>query len=423
MATVLIAWELGAGLGHLVQLLPLAHGLARRGHRVYAALRDLSKAEGVFGPKAVQFLQAPYKSSQPRAPIRPPATFGQILHNVSFSDVPELRTLTAAWRNLYHLVRPDLVVFDHSPTALLAARAGGDAMRRVVIGSGFCVPPDVSPMQVLRRTPNGDPQKVAADEAALLRRINHLLGEWGRQPLERVTQLYGDVDETFLVTFPELDHFQGRRGTEYRGPALQAHGKEPQWPAPGGAGRLKIYAYLKNFDALPALLEALKKSGHATIVVVDGIPAALSRQFACETLRFEDRPLDIARVAQECDLAILNAGHGTSASMLLAGKPVLQVPIYLEQGLLAKAVERQIGAGLEASHKDGAEVVAKFEQMLASDQYAAAARAFAARYATFDAARENRRMLERLETLLPRKAPPSPFPAATWSSTPVGPVA
>jgi UDP:flavonoid glycosyltransferase YjiC (YdhE family) len=37
MATILLTWELGAGLGHLVNLLPLARGLLQRGHRVYAA--------------------------------------------------------------------------------------------------------------------------------------------------------------------------------------------------------------------------------------------------------------------------------------------------------------------------------------------------------------------------------------------------
>ena len=48
MGSVLLTWELGAGLGHLVNLLPLARGLAERGHRVTAMLRDLSQAEKVF---------------------------------------------------------------------------------------------------------------------------------------------------------------------------------------------------------------------------------------------------------------------------------------------------------------------------------------------------------------------------------------
>ena len=402
MSTVLIAWELGAGLGHLVQLLPLAHGLARRGHRVFVALRDLSKAEQVFGARAVSFLQAPYKAGPPRSMVRPCVTFAHVMFNVGFGEVPELRTLSTAWQNLYKFVRPDLILFDHSPTALLASRPLGRAVRRVVIGSGFCVPPDVSPTPVLRPAAKCDPGKLAADEEGLLRRINFLLGEWRQPPLERVTQLYGEADETFLVTFPEFDHFPGRAGARYRGPSLQARGRPPQWPAPPRPGGRKIYAYLKNFDALPALLEALARSPHSSIIVCDNIPAG-ARRYASETLRLEDRPLDIAGVARECDLAILNAGHGTTASMLLAGKAVLLVPIYLEQGLLARAVEQTIGAGLVASHKDGADVRAKLERVLAPGNYerhAAAARDFAARHADFDPLIENEGMLARLEELL-----------------------
>lgn len=46
MATVLVTWELGGGLGHLLPLEPLVRGLSERGHRVAVALRDLSRAGG-----------------------------------------------------------------------------------------------------------------------------------------------------------------------------------------------------------------------------------------------------------------------------------------------------------------------------------------------------------------------------------------
>jgi hypothetical protein len=43
MATLLYAWELGGGVGHLANLLSLARGLCERGYRVVASLRDLSQ--------------------------------------------------------------------------------------------------------------------------------------------------------------------------------------------------------------------------------------------------------------------------------------------------------------------------------------------------------------------------------------------
>jgi hypothetical protein len=50
MSTILLTWESGGGLGHLLQMMPLATALVKRGHRVHVALRNLSSAAAeVFG--------------------------------------------------------------------------------------------------------------------------------------------------------------------------------------------------------------------------------------------------------------------------------------------------------------------------------------------------------------------------------------
>src|SRR4051794_14012883 len=118
MATVLMAWELGAGLGHLQRLRPGAEQLLRRGHRGYAAVRDLSRAGTVFRELDVKLLQAPQKLRPPPSEFKPPLTFPHILHNTGFADLIELAAMAGAWRNLLELVRPNVVLFDHSPTAL-----------------------------------------------------------------------------------------------------------------------------------------------------------------------------------------------------------------------------------------------------------------------------------------------------------------
>jgi len=66
MANILLAWELGGGLGHLSALRPMVTGLAEKGHRVFAALRDLSRADRMFGAVEVSFLQAPFRSRRGR---------------------------------------------------------------------------------------------------------------------------------------------------------------------------------------------------------------------------------------------------------------------------------------------------------------------------------------------------------------------
>ena len=40
---------------------------------------------------------------------------------------------------------------------------------------------------------------------------------------------------------------------------------------------------------------------------------------------------------EQCDVAVLNGGHGVTSQMLLAGKPVLEIPLAMEQRLLTSA--------------------------------------------------------------------------------------
>ncbi len=335
MARVLFTWELGGGSGHLVNLQPLVRGLQSRGHQVFVALKDLSQAAQVFQGTAVSYLQAPYKSGEPATPIGVPRTFAHILYNVGFGDAAELEVMVNAWRNVIDWIGPEAIVFDHSPTALLAAR-GGKA-RRVVLGNSFSSPADVCPFPDLRPWLPAAAEELFAAEAVILENMNHVLRRLGQQPLERPAQLYGEVDDVFLTTLEEFDHYPNRADPRYRGPWVPAGGEAPHWPA--GKGK-KIVAYLKPCPVLPDLLSLLAQSNCPTVVHVEAMPADLPRRFAAANLCFEDRRLDLKRAAAECDAAILNGTHGSTLLMHLSGKPVLQLPIYLEQEVNARATVR-----------------------------------------------------------------------------------
>lgn len=394
MGNVLLTWELGGGAGHLVRLLPLARGLTAKGHRVLVALRDLSQAGRVFAGIEVSYLQAPHKTRNGGNAVDPPRSFPHILHNAGFADADELQTMVASWRSLFDLVRPDLIVFDHAPTALLAAR--GLPARKALIGTGFCCPPDCCPMPDLRTWLPDQSDQLRADEDRVLGNANRTLDIFKQPPLERLAQLYHHVDENFLATFPELDNYPGRTDAEYWGAWPNVGGKPPSWPQGNGK---RIYAYLKPFPALPRLLALLAELRCPTIVCVDGVDEKLRRRFNVPTLRFETERLDLAEVGRQCDLAILNGNHGTTVSMLLAGKPILQLPIFLEQALNAKAVAR-LSAGLGALSDRPEQIAVRLMTMLHSDKFTEAARAFAIRYAAFDPQRQIDKMLRRAEDLI-----------------------
>jgi UDP:flavonoid glycosyltransferase YjiC (YdhE family) len=394
MATVLLTWELGAGSGHLIELLPIATSLIRRGHRVMAAVRDLSRAADVFDGAGVRFVQAPIKLGPPRVEFRPPMTLAHILNNIGFAETRELSARCEAWRAIFEFVKPDLMLCDHSPTALLSAR--GRNFRRAVIGSGFLCPPDQHPLANLRFWLSADAEQLHRDEDRILQNMNAVLEGQSLAPLSHITRMYAEVDETFLVTVRELDHYPERPASTYWGAWTRASGKAPLWP--GGHGP-KIYGYLKSFKALPDLLEQLNQWKYPTLIYPDGIDAKTRERFTSSTLRFEDQRLDIAEVGRQCDLAILNGTHGTTMSLLMAGKPTMQIPINLEQGLVAHAV-KQMGAGLAAPEAQPKPIIERIQEMLGSDHFTAAAQRFAEKYTQMDPVRQNEMLVDRIEELL-----------------------
>src|SRR5207244_8709427 len=82
--TILFVWELGSGLGHLMQILALAEELARRGHRVFVAVRDLMAAAPVFEGKGLHFLPAPHKEGGGPVVFRRTLSFAYLLSNVGW---------------------------------------------------------------------------------------------------------------------------------------------------------------------------------------------------------------------------------------------------------------------------------------------------------------------------------------------------
>ena len=397
MATILLTWELGGGLGHMMGLRPVADELSRRGHQVVAILRDLSAAHQVFADTNVRILQAPFKHERLRF-IEPTCTFAQILHNIGYADAGELGTMSQAWRQIFEWLKPDLIMCDHSPTALLASR--GIAMRRTLIGQGFAFPPDVTPLPNLRTWLRPDPMLLQAHETRVLISINAVLSRWGQPPLERITQLYHPVNDNFLLTYSELDVYPRPDEIRYWGALpVGGIGQLPDWP-PGDGSR--IFAYLKPFAALPHLLDALSRLPNPVLVYGDAISMQLRERFARSNVRFATGAVDMPRTAATCDLAILNATHATTVTMLLAGKPILQIPIYLEQALNALASVR-LGAALSALPSNPQQVVGGLQTMLADGKYAAAARAFAARHADHDPVQHLEKLAQRAEELASRR--------------------
>jgi len=396
MAEILAVWELGAGTGHCVNLLPLLEGLSAQGHRIHVAMRNVVTARKLFSHLPVSYFQAPFQHGPSPVHFDAVNSFAHVLHNTGFGSEESLQALLAASRSLFELLRPDLVICDHSPIALLASYLYD--VRRVVVGAGFYAPPDVTPM--LRfDSPAGEAAPRDLIEEAILQRINRILAAEGKRPLDRVSELYAQADESFLLTFPELDHYGERPGSEYWGMWSPPGGVEPEW-GPGEGPR--VYAYLQPAQRSwnPALVVmALADLGVPSLVYAPTISLDALRKLPAPNVRFEDRRVDIDRVVQQCGAAITHGNNGTVTRLALGGVPQAVLPLNSEQTMIASRLEA-IGVARSAAIREPEKFVDVIAQVVRNDQFSAAAKAFASRYSSYDAAAVMEQVVERISRLL-----------------------
>ncbi len=394
MSTVLLTWELGAGTGHCVNLCPVADALCGQGHQVVAAVRNLATARRVFDSLPVKLLQAPYKGTWPEKRIPEPRNFAQILHNIGFGDDNELDALASAWRQLYAMIKPDLVAFEHSPTALLAAR--GIDFYRVVLGNAFHSPPEVSPLPDLRPWLPADDDPMPDCEDQIIKRLNRQLASWNQAPLERIGQLFSEVDENFILSLAEFDCYGPRDGTRYWGKWSASGGDITNWPRSSGA---KVFAYLQLRHSLPHLLAQLTRMEVSGLIYAGGLDEGTKRRFENERLRFLDHKADVSHLAAECDFVIANGNAGTTTAFLLHGIPILQIPHNLEQ-LLNSQKTVKLGAGLLSPPDQLKRLSLCLASLINEPKYAVAAREFAQRYSNYNPRESLRELVRRVEKLV-----------------------
>jgi hypothetical protein len=399
MANILLTWEMGGGAGHCSKLAPIAQRLVVAGHTVSVVARDIRTAQRFFGSLPLNQYQAPSANVKIANRVPWPRTLPQILYNTRFGDDGQLASLVGRWRDLFDLTRPNVVVCDYSPTALLASRWHGH--QRVILGTGFEIPPPITPLPNLEYWCAGEIRisDLAATECSVLNRANRLLQRDGLAVLDKFADLFMDVDLSFLLTFKELDHYPERLEASYRGTWSFGSGELPRWPKSKGP---RVFAYLRPARPgwnLAGLLSILRTQRMSTLVYVPGAEAGWLRKFESPTLRVSYKLLDLGQLAQQCDAAILHAGAGTVAEFLLRGVPLVNIPLQLEQLVTAHRVD-DMGAGLIAPAPNPAMIVDQLKQLLDTPIYANSAAAFSRKYADFDSNRTIERVVRKIVELL-----------------------
>jgi UDP:flavonoid glycosyltransferase YjiC (YdhE family) len=399
MGRIVFAWEFGGGLGHIQYDLPLAIELQKRGHEVFCIMKNVIDAERIMGRHGIKVLQAPVWQVKIKKKLENTFNYAEALFNQGYLVEGGLSSMAKAWRCLFDFVKPDMLIADHAPTALIAAR--GTRIKTILYGTGFFAPPMQKPMPSIIPWKSLPAGLIEYSEKKAVETINVVLDEIGSPLLNSLSDLFV-VDENILATFQELDHYQNRDAAKYWGPVISLpEGETPQWP--GQQQSQKIFCYLKphdpNFDEI---LSALSKIDAACIIFAPKLPHESKKKFQSSSFVFFDKPLDMNQVCKECDLVICHAGHGTVAIVLLHGKPLLLVPEHgqLEQVLIAHNLAGQkLGVSIYESRKAD-EYKMNIERVLNEPKITEQARMFAEKYRNFNPEKQVSSIADRCEKIM-----------------------
>ena len=342
MAVIAMNWELGADLGHIGRFLPIALELRRRGHRPVMLLRDISRAESILGPHGLEFMQAPVWLTHVSG-LPPDINFTETMFRFGYLHPPGLLSMCRAWRAVWALLNPAVLIFDHAPTAMLAARGMG--LPRVVIGNSFAIPPSRRPLPRFRWWTDGvaDGARLLETEARATRNGNFVLKALGAPLLGQVSDIFA-AEKIFICSSPDLDVYGVRSDGQYLGPINNVeHGEEPTWPKGRDA---KVFAYIKpGYKHFEVLLEAISRCKLASyLIFAPGMPEQWRKKYGAPHIVFSESPFKMAEVVRDCSTVICHAGGVTDVA-LQAGRPVLLLPTQMEQTMTSRRVE-SLGAGV-----------------------------------------------------------------------------
>lgn len=416
MARILLAWELGEGFGHLAKCLQIAQGLSRRGHTAVLALKDLRLPAGVGDvPPGTTVLQAPL-TAQPRFGYRRmPVNYADVLLRCGFADAHDLAARLLAWQGIFALARPEALVADHAPTAMLAARLSGIAC--LAVGNGFAIPPTQYPWPSIRPWEAIPVQDLIAAEQRLDQSTEEAQRALRHAVPVRMRELFGATNEV-LDTFAELDHYGARPDVRYLGPVVSVpHSLPVNWQHRTCA---KVLAYLRpEVPGFALILGALATLEAEVLCIAHGLSPELARRHATRRLRLALVPVDLPLLLQNADLAISYGNSGFSTQALLAGVPLLMRPRHVEQALFARRVEA-LGAGQLLQTGVQAQAIGqRLQSLLHSPQHQRAAQVFSDRYRHFSSDQTVERIVDLIEQqLTPRRqsAPAQDAPDAAAST-------
>lgn len=314
MGKILFAWELGGGLGHIVRFERLIKELRNRGHVVSVAIPYLLHAGRLNLPPDCVKIVPEWPSSIRRR--RDPKgiswiTYGDMLASIIFTSSDEIAERIITWRRVFDETKPDVVIADYAPGAVLAAR---DFMRCINVGDGYTLPPHV--MENFPRLWSGD-APVKHREADVADRISAALSRFGATPLRNYPDMNAATAHA-TMTIPMLDVYRELRSGGWLGAGPFT------LPATLRDTRAGLFVTLHEEDQFDSrLMEGIAESGMGGMVVIPNLLRKNRKLFGDAGFETPKTLQPLNEVLETVRVLVHLGGMGTANAGIAKGVPQL----------------------------------------------------------------------------------------------------
>jgi UDP:flavonoid glycosyltransferase YjiC (YdhE family) len=261
---------------------------------------------------------------------RSTASLGDALAQIGLQSSSWVKTQIARWRELFDRYRPQVIVSDYAPGAVLAAR---DRVPCIASGVGFTVPP----ANLRTFPPLHDGLGPIYPEEDVCDAVNRALTAHDIRPISFLPEaLTGDAQ--CVCTIPLLDPYDAKRTEPVVGPQLNTPIVRRNEYAN------QIFCYLREApgaNRLESMVDCLLGLPNAVTVFSPGLAEAARTRLSNSGIEVLDRPAILAKQLMTSRLVVHYGGHGIAAAALLAGVPQVILDFDIEKSLIAAALQRR----------------------------------------------------------------------------------
>jgi UDP:flavonoid glycosyltransferase YjiC (YdhE family) len=277
-------------------------------------------------------------------------------------------------------VKPDVMVCDFSPSALLAARCRG--IKTIRIGGSYFSPTNMYPMPnlfIMQGARYVKPESVTT-ENNVTKNINTALENLGYPTIKQLGDIF-DAGKTITMGFLETDHMLVPDGREYYG-IIRGSGKEQiEWPSSEDPNAPKVFVYTYQCGALAALLTFFRKQNYRVIVRDNNLDESFKQLFHYDNIVFTKQILNFETLGQEADLCVTNGNFTSTIEFLLSGCKVLMIPTHGEQTIVSLKIERSgLGRMFLELNDEHAKIAGVVHNLMMDKQIAENVKVFAEKY-------------------------------------------